>query len=98
MNNQIISELELLSRKIEQNTATLEDYKRYEVLLLNGGLSHNYIFSYLNQAGFRTWEDFVAARQKKQNDKDKEAALVGGLVGLGLGLLLLGLFSGGNKK
>jgi hypothetical protein len=98
MNNQIISELELLSYKIGQNTATLEDYKRYEVLLHNGGLSHDYIFSYLNQAGFRTWEDFIAARRKKQNDKDKEATLVGGLIGLGLGLLLLGIFDRNNKK
>lgn len=97
MNNIITSELELLSQKIEKNTATIDDYKRYETLLLNGGLSHNYIFSYLNRAGFRTWEEFVSARQRKQSDKDSEAVVVGGLIGLGLGLLLLGLFDGGKK-
>lgn len=97
MNSVAINELELLSQKIEKNTATLDDYKRYEKLLLNGGLSHNYIFSYLNRAGFQTWEEFITARQKKEDNKDKEALVVGGLVGLGLGLLLLGLFSEGKK-
>jgi len=98
MNNQILGELELLTRKIETNTATIEDYKRYEVLLLNGGLTHEYIFSYLNQAGFKNWEDFIKTRQKKQTDKDNEAALIGGLVGLGLGLLLLGILSKSSNK
>jgi hypothetical protein len=91
-NQMIINELELLSNKIEQNTATLDDYRRYELLLLNGGLSHDYIYSYLNRVGFNTWEDFISARQQKERDKNIEASVVGGLIGLGLGLLLVGLF------
>jgi len=83
------NELEGLTRKIEQNTANLEDYKRYETLLTSGGLSHSYIFSYLNRAGFRTWEEFIAARQKKTS----EANTVGTLIGLGLGILLLAVLS-----
>jgi len=97
MNGRILNELEVLTQRIEQNTATLTDYKRYEMLLLNGGLTHSYIFSYLNRAGFNTWEDFVLARRNKEmRNKDVEGAVVGGLIGLGLGLLLLGLFS--DKK
>lgn len=97
MNNNFKSELELLSRKIENNSATLEDYKRYEALLRNGGLSHDYIFLNLNRAGFNTWEEFLLARQAKEKRKSNiEAGVVGGLVGLGLGLLLIGIF--GNDK
>ncbi|WP_338376495.1 hypothetical protein [uncultured Flavobacterium sp.] len=97
MHNQNIHEVELLSQKIEKNTATLEDYKRYENLLLNGGFTHDYIFSNLNRAGFWSWEEFIAARQKKEKDKDTEANIVGGLIGIGLGLLLLGMWEGKKK-
>ncbi len=98
MANNILSELELLSQKIENNSALLEDYKRYEALLLNGGLSHDYIFLNLNKAGFNTWEEFVQARKKKERDKDIEAGIVGTLIGLGLGMLLMGIFGDKNKK
>lgn len=82
---QLKNELEALTQKIEQNSANLDDYKRYETILTSGGLSHTYIFSYLNRAGFRTWEEFIAARKKKA----AEANTVGALIGLGLGILLL---------
>ena len=52
MNNQIFGKLEFLTKEVETNTATIEDYKRYEVLLLNGGLTYEYTFSYLNQTEF----------------------------------------------
>lgn len=95
MTQEIISELEALTQKIEKNTASLADYKRYEALLQNGGLSHGYIFSYLNRAGFKTWEDLITARQQKQKDYS-DGTLVGGLIGLGLGILLLGAL--GSKE
>jgi hypothetical protein len=91
------NEVEFLSQKIEQNTATIEDYKKYENLLLNGGFTHEYIFSNLNRAGFWNWEEFIAARQKKEKDKDTEANIVGGLIGIGLAILLLGIWETKNK-
>lgn len=98
MKSKLINELEVLSKKIEQNTATLTDYKRYEQILLEGGLSHDYIFHSLSQAGFDTWEEFVEARKRKQRKSDDlESGLIGGLVGIGLGLLLIGIFSGDKK-
>ena len=97
MNIQILNELETLTHKIENNTATLDDYKRYEVLLLNGGLSHDYIFSYLDRAGFKNWDEFVTVRQNKEKNQQIEAVVIGGLVGLGLALLIVALLSGGKK-
>ena len=86
MDQKTKNEIESLSQKIEYNTATLADYKRYESILLNEGLHKDYIFSYLNRAGFTTWEEFIEARQKKEN-KYEYATLIGGVLGLGLGLM-----------
>lgn len=90
MNNKLYNELELLTQKIEINTATLADYERYEVLLIHGGLPKEYIFSYLNRAGFSTWNDFYHARNIKNKAKEEkmEAIAIGGLIGLGIGILL----------
>jgi len=95
MNNQIYTEIDSLTEKIHHNTATLHDYKRYELLLLNAGLSREYIFSYLNKAGFNTWEEFIRAREIKQQliEENQKSMVIGGLVGIGLGLLLARLSS-----
>ncbi|WP_299836428.1 hypothetical protein [uncultured Tenacibaculum sp.] len=91
--NSKYSELELLTQKIESNTADLNDYQRYEILLQNGGLSREYIYSYLNRAGFNNWNDLINARKEKERAKDNNAKLIGGIVGLGLGILIAKLFS-----
>jgi hypothetical protein len=90
MNSSLINELNVLTEKIEQNTAALEDYKRYEVILLNGGFRRDYIFSYLNRIGLQTWEDFVAIRQKNKKDLD-HASAIGGIIGMGWGLILINI-------
>lgn len=94
MNREIYNELENLTHKIEHNTATLSDYQRYEFLLEQGGLSHDYIYSYLNRAGFSSWQDLIKARKSKEKTEMLNAVAVGGLVGLGIGLLLTGIFGG----
>jgi hypothetical protein len=93
----LYSELEELTQKIENNTAKVSDYQRYEYLLQEGGLSHDYIYSYLDRAGFNSWQDLIEARKNKERKETMNAVAVGGLVGLGIGLLLAGIF-GGNKK
>lgn len=90
--NNLISELELLSKKIETNSASLDDYKRYEGILLNSGLNKSYIYNFLNQAGFNTWEEFALARKDKEKEKNIGTAIIGGIIGLGLGLILNSLF------
>ncbi len=82
------AELDQLTRAIEANTASLADYHRYEELLRQSGLDHSYIFSYLHDAGFDTWEAFYRARQDKERQQRVESAVVGGLVGIGMGVLL----------
>jgi len=91
--NNLHNELENLTQKIEQNSANLEDYQRYELLLKKGGLTTTYIYSYLNRAGFNNWNELIAARKNKENKKEvSNATVVGGLIGIGLGLLLAGIF------
>lgn len=94
MNKELYNELELLTQKIEYNTASLSDYQRYELLLEQGGLTHDYIYSYLNRAGFNSWQDLINARKDKEKSEMLNAVAIGGLVGLGVGLLLTGLFGG----
>ncbi len=83
-------EINDLSKKIDSNTATLDDYKRYELLLLSGGISKDYIYNYLSKAGFNSWDEFVKARQNKETERNN-AIIVGSLVGIGIGLFLLTL-------
>ena len=82
---------------IESNEATLEDYRRYEYLLQQEGLPKRYIYEYLERAGFYSWEDLVAARKSKENRNLANAAAVGGIVGLGLGLLLTAFLPGSRQ-
>ena len=92
--NNLYNELEVLTQRIEQNSANLEDYQRYEFLLKKGGLSKDYIYSYLNRAGFNNWNELINARKEKENKKElTNATVVGGIIGIGLGLLLAGIFS-----
>ena len=93
MTVELYNELELLCQRIETNTAKLADYQRYELLLTQGGLNREYIFSYLQRAGFNSWQELINARESQKSKEILSAVAIGGLVGLGLGLILSGLFS-----
>lgn len=95
INKSFYSELENLAGKIENNTANLADYRRYEQILTNAGLPRTYIFSYIKRAGFFSWEEFIKARihQERAHQENQKAMAVGGLVGIGLGLILAGALS-----
>lgn len=92
MNKEYILALENLTKKIEKNQADINDYQKYEDILLKGGLPKSIIDQSLKDAGFETWIDFVSARQDKEKEKNIESAVIGGLIGLGLGLLIAALF------
>jgi len=91
MDRQLLNELELLTKKIEANTAKVIDYQRYETILTRGGLTRERIYSYLKRAGFKTWTEFYKARNNKITSKNIEAGIIGGLIGLGVGLLIASL-------
>lgn len=93
MSNIQTNQLEILSKKIELNTANLDDYKQYEYILLNSGLTKEYIYTFLTRAGFNNWNDFVSARKDKQKEKNIGTAIIGGIIGLGLGLIINAMFN-----
>lgn len=92
MTTQLINELVLLTNKIQQNTADIQDYIRYEKLLTQGGLPSEKAQMLLKRAGFSNWSEFYNARNNVINSKKVEANIIGGLVGLGVGLLIASLF------
>ncbi|HPV56646.1 MAG TPA: hypothetical protein PKW61_05925, partial [Tenuifilaceae bacterium] len=61
MDKLIVRELEYLTKKIENNQANLNDYQKYEEILLKGGLPKSIIENNLRKAGFNTWSEFVNA-------------------------------------
>lgn len=77
-----------LTDKIEQNQANLDDYLRFEQLLNQGGLGHEFILNYLNKAGFRDWSDFCEARQWKKNSEIIGGVVVGGLLGMAAAVII----------
>ena len=93
-NNQIRDEIERLSKKIEQNTATIKEYYRYEELLLRVGLPKESITENLDKANYKSWEDLMSARSKvgKLREENLKASVVGGIVGLALAIALAYLF------
>lgn len=95
MNNQIYTELESLSQKIEFNTASISDYQRYEELLLTAGLPKDYILSYLKRGNMKSWEELIKARKKqgKLSEENLKMTVVGGLLGLAIGLFVMFLFA-----
>lgn len=96
MSIEINSELDFLSKKIETNTAVLADYQRYELLLKEGGLPQEQIYSYLQKAGLKSWQELITVRKNKEMPSSAEALLIGSLLGLALGLILSELL--GQKK
>jgi hypothetical protein len=98
ISKQLYNELERLTLLIEDNSASIEDYARYEFLLTNAGLPREYIYSYLARAGFTNWNDLVQERRNKQKKQTKiEEVVIAGLIGLGLGVLFAALLEKNNK-
>ncbi len=91
-------EFDQLSNKIKHNSATIDDYYRYENVLRSKGYSDEQIWSRLKNQGIYSWEEYLDRRNKAQGREEKntlEVLILGGLLGLGLALVLDGLF--GNR-
>jgi hypothetical protein len=90
--NRLIS----LNRMIVNGTATFDDYKEYEILLLNNGYTHNQIKEVLEKGDFHNIREYYQERQRSQdNRQDWEVIVTGGLIALSLALLMYGI---ANKK
>ena len=94
INNQTYKKIEELSQKIEVNTATLDEYYKYEELLLKAGTPKKSIEQNLKKANYKSWEDLISARNKvgRLREENLKASVVGGIVGLALGIALAYLF------
>ncbi len=83
-----------LSEKIDSGTAVLEDYTRYEQLLIKAGLTQEQIRAKLTANGFKTFNQYLDTRKSPKNKKEREVVeviIVAGLVVLSaiIGLLIM---------
>lgn len=85
---EVFEEIDLLSGRIRNNTATLSDYYRYEQLLTDGGMPYEFIQKVLDRVGFHTWEELLQMRQDSERDKFNESTAVGSVLGFGTGYKL----------
>jgi hypothetical protein len=84
----IHAEIERLSQKIRNNTATLSEYQRYEQLLVDNGLPLNFVRSSLEKSGYRSWEELIRIRKDETRDRYRETDTIGWLIGFGKSILL----------
>lgn len=90
IHNTTYKELELLQAKIRANTAISEDYRRYEELLTDNGISYQQIRNALLRHGFVSVEDFHLQRNRATTPDQRyiiEGA-AGTLLGLSEGLMM----------
>ncbi len=73
--------------RIEAGAASSDDYQRYEDLLVSAGLPRDYVRSFIEEAGYDSWDAFRQARSGPEGDRGVSATLIGRVSGLGLGVL-----------
>ena len=64
VNSAEITEIQLLSEKIDKDLAELVDYKRYEQLLIKAGFEENRVRSKMHQYGYFSYEEYLNAKAK----------------------------------
>ncbi len=86
-----VQEIESLADKIDKGTASLQDYQRYEGLLLEVGFTEDDVRAKMRQNGFRSYEEYLKAREKASTYEQKritDAIIVASLVALSMAILL----------
>jgi hypothetical protein len=87
-----LDEINHLSNKIDNNTAHLEEYERYESLLLSAGLTKGQIRSKMNNYGYLNYQQYLEARANavtKEHRKVVNVSIVAGLVVLSTLVMIL---------
>lgn len=97
--NDEIDNIDLLSDKIRDGIATLNDYENYEALLIKGGYTREFIMQKLKNANVESYKELIEKREQVRRDlknlkiealdtrKILEGVAVVGLVAIGLALL-----------
>ncbi len=93
--------LEKLLAKIRANTASVEDYEIYRAMLIENGLSEEYVVGVLRRNGYSSLYDFIEQRKAAQMYHQKsstEGNALGSLLGMGNGLLMYWRVESGSQK
>jgi hypothetical protein len=80
---QQLDEIELLSMKIDNNSMDIEDYKRYEELLLFAGMKQSDIREKMNKYNYSSYEEYLRAKKNPRNKEEEKIVnikIVSGLV------------------
>jgi hypothetical protein len=83
--------LEKLLAKIRANTASTEDYEGYRAMLVENGLSEEYVVGVLRRNGYSSLYDFIEQRKAAQlyhQKSNTESSALGSFLGMGSGLLM----------
>jgi hypothetical protein len=78
-----LEEMESLSIQIDNDSTKVEDYKRYEELLLKTGLELTEIRRKMNKYGYSTYEDYIRAKKNPRTNEERKIVnikIVAGLV------------------
>ena len=95
INNNELNELKILSDKIRYNTANIDDYKRYEELLLKGGFTKERLNNKIQNIS--SWDKFLYDRKFATTPKDIENINKSLILILSLGGAIL-LYHAFNKR
>lgn len=71
-----INEIEIISQKIDKNKAVLEDYEKYESLLLQAGIEKDEITGSMRRYGFQNYKEYLEAREKPLNKEENKVVNV----------------------
>lgn len=79
----VLPKIKALRNKIMHNTATLDDYKRFNLLLSETGISKEFMLGKLNQYGVMDFSDYYEERHKPREYRNKyvDGLLLGAFMG-----------------
>ena len=86
--NSVSQRLLALRDKIDTNVAQLPHYYEYENLLTQNGYTHDEVLNHIRPYGYVNWDDYYKARNRYPKDRNTEGAVLGSIIGLGLGTAL----------